>query len=63
MIKKGSSIDKNSRPVEDSSLTRGEERPRKIIGRTIKRHLEVNDLSLDLIYTTWHYGVHVADPT
>lgn len=49
----------------DSPIVRGRGRTRKIKSQTIKRDLEVNDLSLDLISyrKLWCVLIHTDDPT
>ena len=45
-------------------ITRGRGRPRKTIGETIKRDLNVNSLNINMIYDTvlWHHLIYVANP-
>lgn len=44
--------------MEDSPLLRARRRPRITIGQTIKRNLELNDLSLDISsFMIGYYGV------
>ena len=49
---------------EDSSIARGRGKPRKNIGETIKRDLNVNGLNINMIYdrTLWSRPNHVVDP-
>ena len=36
--------------MKGSSIARGRERPRKIVGETIKRDFDVNSLNINMIY-------------
>jgi len=51
--------------MEESQVKRGRGRPRKIIGETIRKDLEVNELDPNMVYdrTLWRNLIHVADPT
>lgn len=46
-------------------MVRDRERPRKTIGEAVKKGLDANSLSIDMIHnrTLWHYLIHAADPT
>lgn len=49
--------------MKGSSIARGRGRPRKTIGDTIKKDLEGNELSIDMIFnrTLCRCLIHVAD--
>ena len=51
--------------MEVRPVIRGRKRPRKTIGETIKRDLDVNNLNVNMIYdrTLWRHLHLVADPT
>ena len=51
--------------MKGSLVTRGRGRPRKTIGETVKRDLNVNDLSINMIYdrALWSHLIYVTDPT
>lgn len=48
--------------MESSQIIRGRERPRKVIGETIKKDLEINELERNMV-TLWRNLIHVVDPT
>jgi len=50
--------------MEDSKITRGKGRHRKIISETIRNDLEINELDPNMVYdrTFWGNLIHVADP-
>ncbi|KAM7490942.1 hypothetical protein LguiA_033863 [Lonicera macranthoides] len=51
--------------MEGSLVVRGRGRPRKTIGETIKKDLEANGFTIDMIHDRplWRRLIHVADPT
>ena len=51
--------------MEVRPIIRGRKRPRKTIGETLKRDLDVNNLNVNMIYdrTLWRRLHLVADPT
>jgi len=54
-----------SKSIDGGEITWGRGRPRKIIKKTIKKDLEINELDKNMVYdrTLWHRLIHVADPT
>ena len=51
--------------MEGSAIGRVRERPRKTIDEIIKKDLDFNGLSIDMVYdkTQWHHLIHVTNPT
>jgi hypothetical protein len=51
--------------MEESQVKRGRGRPKKIIRKTIRKDLEVNELDPNMVFdrTLWRHLIHVADPT
>lgn len=51
--------------MEGSPLARSRGRPRKPIGEIIKKDLDFNNLSIDMISDRilWRHLIHVADST
>lgn len=51
--------------MEDSPIVGAKGRPTENIGETIKRYLEVNDRSLNVLHDRifWHRLIDVVDPT
>ncbi|KAF1865663.1 hypothetical protein Lal_00005040 [Lupinus albus] len=49
--------------MEVSPIRKGNEKPRKTIGETIKKDLEINVLPMNMIYdrALWHRSIHVAN--
>ena len=49
--------------MEGSSITRGRCKQKETIGKSIKKDLDFNDLSIDMVYdeTLWRYLIHVVD--
>jgi hypothetical protein len=51
--------------MEGSQITRDRGRPRKTIGETITKYLEINELNRNMVLdrTLWRRLIHVAKPT
>jgi hypothetical protein len=51
--------------MEGSQITRDRGRPRKTIGETITKYLEINELNRNMVLdrTLWRRLIHVANPT
>ena len=51
--------------MKGSPLAEGRERPKRTIGKTIKKDLNFNGLIVNVIYNRkiWRYLIHVANPT
>lgn len=52
-------------PIENSTIIRSKERPRKAPIDTIKKDLHLNGLFKNLVYdkTQWQHSIHVANRT
>ena len=51
--------------MEGSLVTKGRGRPRKTVGETVKRDLNINGLNINMIYyrALWRRSIHVGYPT
>ena len=56
---------KRADQMKGSPIIRARRRPRKTIGETIKRDLNVNGLNINMIYdrALWRRLIHVANST